>query len=83
MNYNQCITIKFGINDLPKGFRPIGCKQVFKTKKGSKRKVAHQKPKLVGKGFTQQEGVDYNEVFLQSRIKTLSKLLCFGCGFQV
>ena len=49
--------------ELPKGKKPIDCKRVFKTKRGSKGNVERYKTRLVAKEFTQREGIDYKESF--------------------
>ena len=43
--------------------RPIGCKWIFKRKRGIDGKVETFKARLVAKGNTQKEGVDYEETF--------------------
>jgi len=48
---------------LPKGKKPIGCKWVFKTKQDLKDNIERYKTRLITKGFTQTEGIDYNETF--------------------
>ena len=49
--------------ELPKKKKPIGCKWVFKTKQDSKVNVERYKARLVTKGFTQIESINYKETF--------------------
>ena len=49
--------------DLPDGYRPIGCKWVFKTKRNAKGHVERYKERLVAKSYNQREGIDFNETF--------------------
>ena len=44
--------------DPPENVRPIGCKWIFKKKRGVVGKVETFKPRLVAKGYTQKEEVD-------------------------
>ncbi|GJZ49951.1 ribonuclease H-like domain-containing protein [Tanacetum coccineum] len=49
--------------DLPNGKRAIGSKWVFRNKKDERGIVTRNKARLVTQGYTQEEGIDYDEVF--------------------
>ncbi|GJS20630.1 putative ribonuclease H-like domain-containing protein [Tanacetum coccineum] len=49
--------------DLPIGKRAIGTKWVFKNKKDERGIVIRNKARLVAQGYTQEEEIDYDEVF--------------------
>ena len=49
--------------DPPEGVKSIGCKLVFKRKRGTDGKVETYKIYLVVKGYRQHYGIDYNKTF--------------------
>lgn len=48
---------------LPSNRKPIGCKWVFKEKKGSDSSVKRFKARLVAKGYAKKYWVDYDKTF--------------------
>nr|GFA05120.1 hypothetical protein [Tanacetum cinerariifolium] len=48
--------------DLPNGKRTIGTKWVFRNKKDERRIVIRNKARLATQGYTQEEGIDYDEI---------------------
>ncbi|KAK8921170.1 hypothetical protein KSP39_PZI019934 [Platanthera zijinensis] len=48
---------------LPPGQHPVGCKWVFVIKHAPDGTIARLKARLVARGFTQQQGLDYEETF--------------------
>ncbi|GJX48315.1 putative ribonuclease H-like domain-containing protein [Tanacetum coccineum] len=72
--------------DLPKGHRAIGTKWVYINKKDEKGIVIKNKARLVAQGHTQEEGIDYYEVFAPvARIEAIRMFLAYASymGFMV
>ncbi|GKE44288.1 putative ribonuclease H-like domain-containing protein, partial [Tanacetum coccineum] len=65
--------------DLPNGKRAIGTKWVFKNKKDERGIVIRNKARLVAQGYTQEEGIDYDEVFAPvARIEAIRLFLAYA-----
>nr|GFB28571.1 copia protein [Tanacetum cinerariifolium] len=62
-NLESIISKVWILVDLPYGKRAIGTKWVYRTKKDEKGIVVRNKARLVAQGHTQEEGIDYEEVF--------------------
>nr|GEV64836.1 putative ribonuclease H-like domain-containing protein [Tanacetum cinerariifolium] len=72
--------------DLPKGKRAIGSKWVFRNKKDERGIVFRNKARLVTQGHTQEERIDYEEVFAPvARIEAIRMFLAYASfmGFKV
>ena len=53
----------WSLTHLSPGKHPIGCKWVYKVKLKADGSFERYKVRLVAKGYTQQEGLDYSETF--------------------
>ncbi|GJZ72734.1 putative ribonuclease H-like domain-containing protein [Tanacetum coccineum] len=72
--------------DLPNGKRAIGTKWVFINKKDERGIVIRNKARLVAQGYTQEEGINYDEVFAPvARIEAIRLFLAHASymGFIV
>nr|GEX12744.1 hypothetical protein [Tanacetum cinerariifolium] len=72
--------------DLPYGKRAIGTKWVYRNKKDERGIVIRNKARLVAQGHTQDEGIDYEEVFAPvARIEAIRLFLAYASfmGFLV
>nr|GEZ41636.1 hypothetical protein [Tanacetum cinerariifolium] len=72
--------------DLPHGKRAIGTKWVFRNKKDERGILVRNKVRLVVQGHTQEEGIDYEEVFAPvEKIKDIRLFLAYASfmGFMV
>nr|GFC25659.1 copia protein [Tanacetum cinerariifolium] len=72
--------------DCPKGVRPIGTKWVLKNKKDERGIVIKNKARQVAQGHTQEEGIDYDELFAPiARIEAIRLFLAYASfmGFIV
>ncbi|GJS55019.1 putative ribonuclease H-like domain-containing protein [Tanacetum coccineum] len=65
--------------ELPYGKRAIGTKWVYRNKKDDRGIVVRNKVRLVAQGYTQEEGIDYDEVFaLVARIEAIRLFLAYA-----
>nr|GEZ05542.1 putative ribonuclease H-like domain-containing protein [Tanacetum cinerariifolium] len=72
--------------DFPYGKRSIGTKWVFRNKKYERGIVVRNKARLVAQGHTQEEGIDYEEIFAPVvRIEAIRLFLAYASfmGFMV
>lgn len=61
---------------MPKGSQPIGVKWVFKKKMNAQGEIEWYKTRLVAKGYKQNEGIDYDEIFAHvARIEIIRLLI--------
>ena len=84
LGWKQCK--KSLLFDLPKGAQEIGTKWVFRNKKDDNGVVVWNKARFVVKGFNQQEGIDFTEVFAPvARLEAIRLFLAFVAfkGFKV
>ncbi|GJX98956.1 putative ribonuclease H-like domain-containing protein [Tanacetum coccineum] len=68
--------------ELPNGKRAIGTKWVFINKKDERGIVIKNKARLVAQGYTQEEGIDYDEVFALVFIIEANRLFLAYASFK-
>nr|GEU55821.1 retrovirus-related Pol polyprotein from transposon TNT 1-94 [Tanacetum cinerariifolium] len=65
--------------DLPKDNHAIGTKWVYRNKKDKRGIVVRNKARLVAQRYTQEEGIDYDEVFASvARIEAIRSFLAYS-----
>ena len=70
--------------DLPKGHKTIGNKWILKVKRKADGSIERYKARLIAKGYTQREGIDYEETFSPVvRITSIRLLLAFVVNFDL
>ncbi|GKA72818.1 retrovirus-related pol polyprotein from transposon TNT 1-94, partial [Tanacetum coccineum] len=66
---------------LPKNQSIIGTKWVFRNKLDENGIVSRNKARLVAQGYSQQEGIDYDETYaLVARLESIRLLLAIACA---
>jgi len=61
----------------------VGCKWVFCTKKDSLRNIVRYKARLVAMGYSQVEGVNFNETFaLVAKFYTIRCMMVIGAAID-
>ena len=68
---------------LPKGRKLVRCIWVYKTKFGPDGKVDRHKARIVTKGFSQVEGIDYTETFFPvAKMNSIRLVLSLVASFK-
>jgi hypothetical protein len=69
----------WSIVELPTGKNPIGCKWVYKIKYNVDGSIERYKARLVARGYTQMEGVDYFDTLSpMAKLTTVKTLLALA-----
>jgi hypothetical protein len=72
--------------DPPPGCKPIRAEWVWKNKEGENGEVVRNKSRLVAQGYSQKEGIDYEETFAPvAHLEAIRILLVFSVakGFKL
>jgi hypothetical protein len=69
------------LEEAPTDIRPIGLKWVFKMKRDATGNISKYKARLMAKGYMQQHGVVFDEVFAPvARLESVRLLLAYAAG---
>ncbi|GJZ84639.1 uncharacterized mitochondrial protein-like protein [Tanacetum coccineum] len=63
INFSEETAMVWTLVDLPNGKRAIGTNGLYRNKKDERGIVVRNKTRLVAQGYTQEGGIDYDEVF--------------------
>ena len=67
------------LTTLPEGVNSIGVKWIFKTKLNESGEIDKCKARLMAKGYAQQYGIDYTEVYaLVARLDTIRLIIALA-----
>lgn len=67
------------LTELPTGQKAIGLKWVYKIKKNTEGNIVKHKARIVAKGYVQQQGRDFEEIFAAvTRLETVRLLLALA-----
>lgn len=74
-------TNTWSIVPLPSGHHAVGCKWIYKIKHKNDGTIDRYNARLVAKGYSQQEGIDFNIFFHVAKIVSVKVLLNSCCIF--
>eukprot|EP00253_Pinus_taeda_P017397 PITA_17397 len=72
--------------ELPKNKTPIGCKWLFKPKMNADGSIEKLKSRVVAKGYSQQEGIDFDDTFAPvAKLNTIRMLISLAtkCNWEL
>ena len=73
----------WGLVKVPSSIKHVGCKWIYKRKRGKDGKVETFNVRLMEKGYTQKEGIDYEETFsLVAMLKSIRILLSIAAHYD-
>eukprot|EP00253_Pinus_taeda_P004550 PITA_04550 len=71
------------LSNLPAGKKPLSCKWVYKVKYKADGTLEKYKARLVARGFSQKEGIDYEETFAPTaKMSTIRLVLTLAAQFN-
>ena len=67
----------------PSNSNVIGTKWIYKNKSAEKGNITRNKARLVAEGYTQIEGIDFDESFAPvARLESIRLLLAISCALK-